>query len=99
MTVVPAGVSIEVGPGETVFAAARRAGFLWPTICGGLGTCRSCYVVVREGLEHASPISDLEEEGIRALGRPVDGHTRLACQLAVSGPLVVNRRGVRREGE
>jgi ferredoxin, 2Fe-2S len=38
----------------------------------------------------------LELEGIQALGRPVDGRTRLACQLTATGPIVVTKRGVHR---
>lgn len=99
MTVTPSGVTLEVQQGETVFSAARRQGFDWPTICGGLGTCRTCYVTVSEGVDNCGPMLDLEQEGVRALGRTLDGAVRLACQLRVAGPVVVSRRGVRREKE
>ena len=29
----PIGIDIEVAPGVTVMAAARGAGFIWPTVC------------------------------------------------------------------
>jgi 2Fe-2S ferredoxin len=92
-------VTLDVQTGETVFTAARRQGYTWPTICGGQGTCRTCYVTVKEGAEHCAPMPELEQEGIEALGRPLDGALRLACQLRVEGPVVVVRRGVHREKE
>jgi len=98
-TVVPAGLTIEVQPGETLFHAAGRQGYRWPTVCGGLGTCRTCFITVRDGMQNCGAMADLEKEGIQALGRPLDGRTRLACQLEVAGPIVVARRGVRRESE
>lgn len=97
--VTPAGAALDVTRGENVLAAARRHGWTWPTVCGGLGTCRTCYLAVRSGKEHCGPIRELEREGLEALGRPLDGSVRLACQLEVEGPVVVERRGVRRVEE
>ena len=94
--VEPSGTRLTVAGGQTVFDAARQAGYRWPTICGGQGTCRTCFVRVAAGFEHCSPIAALEREGIEALRRPLDGHTRLACQLRVTGPVTVTKSGVRR---
>lgn len=99
MIVTPVGAALDVTRGESVFLAARRHGWTWPTVCGGLGTCRTCYLAVRSGEENCGPIGELEQEGLEALGRPLDGSFRLACQLHVHGPVVVERRGVRREEE
>ncbi|KAB2340379.1 2Fe-2S iron-sulfur cluster-binding protein [Actinomadura rudentiformis] len=100
VVVQPAGVEIVVEDGESLMRAAERLGYRWPTICGGQGTCRTCFVQVDEGLAHCSGIGGLEREGIAALRRPVDGRTRLACQLRVTGgPVTVTRRGVRRRTE
>lgn len=93
--VQPAGIELAVEDGETLFEAAERAGYRWPTICGGQGTCRTCFVHVREGFEHCSGMGPLEQEGIQALRQPLDGSVRLACRLQVTGPVTVTRRGVR----
>ena len=94
--VLPVDEDIAVGPGESLMAAAERGGYKWPTICGGQGTCRTCYVELREGVDQCAPIGSLEQEGIQALKKPVDGWTRLACQLRISGDgVVVVKRGVR----
>jgi chlorosome envelope protein X len=97
--VEPAGVELVLEDGETLFLAAGRAGYKWPTICGGQGTCRTCFVRIQEGAENCSPMEPLETEAIHALRQPLDGSTRLACQLRTTGPVTVTKRGVRRRTE
>lgn len=96
VAVRPSGAELEVHGSEDLFTAAQRLGYRWPTVCGGKGTCRTCFVEVEEGVENCSPMGLLEREGIEALRRPVDGLTRLACRLRVEGPVTVTKRGVRR---
>ncbi|MET7689586.1 2Fe-2S iron-sulfur cluster binding domain-containing protein [Streptomyces sp. NPDC005483] len=96
VAVRPSGVELDVLDDEDVFTAAQRLGYRWPTLCGGKGTCRTCFVQVEEGAENCLPVGPLEREGIEALRRPVDGLTRLACRLRVQGPVTVTKRGVRR---
>ena len=92
----PADIRLEPEPGESVFAAAGRAGYRWPTVCGGQGTCRTCVMVVESGRENCSVIEDLEAEGLDALKEAKDGQYRLACQTRVTGDVTVTKRGVRR---
>lgn len=97
VVVRPSGVAFELADGEPLLRAAERYGYRWPTLCGGQGTCRTCFVQVEDGESDCSQIGQLEREGIEALRRPVDGRTRLACQLTVAGgPVTVIKRGVRR---
>lgn len=97
----PAGFELEVERGETVFAAAQRAGAHWPTKCFGQAQCWKCALVVREGHEHLEPPEPEESIILRQLtarGRrypPRD--TRLACQLRVHGDIVVDKPGATRE--
>jgi ferredoxin len=93
--VQPANVRLDPEPGETVFRAAARQGYRWPTICGGNGTCRTCLMIVEDGRENCSSIGDLEAEGLDALKEPKDGVRRLACQTCVTGDVVVTKRGVK----
>lgn len=99
MTVIvrPGMLRLEPQPGETVFAAAQRVGYRWPTVCGGQGSCRTCVMVVDDGRENCSAIGDWEAEGLDALRQPRDGVHRLACQTRVHGDVVVTKRGVRPE--
>jgi ferredoxin, 2Fe-2S len=96
VSIRPSGLELEVEAGETVFAAARRNGHRWPTVCQGEGTCRACVMTVEHGVEHCSPIGALELEGLISLREPVDGSIRLACQVRVDQAVVVHKPGVRR---
>jgi ferredoxin, 2Fe-2S len=93
----PSGLTFDVADGEeTVFQAAARAGLLWPTVCGGNGSCGTCFSEVLEGLEHCSPIGPLEHETVtQVLRQPAQTRRRLVCQLRITGPITVQRRGVR----
>jgi ferredoxin, 2Fe-2S len=98
--VEPAGVDIVVDAGETLMAAAVRAGYRWPTVCGGQAECGVCVLsVVSSGFELAPP-SPLEAGRLATVPERVlssDAVLRLACQLRVDGDgLVVFKRGVRR---
>lgn len=95
VTVHPSGIRLSPAPGETVFAAAARQGYRWPTVCGGMGTCRTCVMEVDSGRENCAPIGDLEAEGLDALKEAKDGGHRLACQTTVTGDVVVTKRGVK----
>jgi 2Fe-2S ferredoxin len=95
VSVEPAGVVIELEPGESLLRAAQRCGYRWPTVCDGNASCGVCVAQVVSGFENCSEIGTLELERIVALNKPVDGKARLACQLTIEGPVTVHRRGVR----
>lgn len=94
--VEPAGLELEVAEGETVMAAAERSGYRWPTICKGMATCRTCVLKVLDGVDYLVPPGPTERSALAELPaaqqRP---NVRLACQLEVRGPVVVEKRGVR----
>ena len=94
----PSGIEIAAIEGETVMAAATRHGLRWPTVCGGNGTCRTCYFVVVGGAEHFAPAAPGEDEAIREIRRSFGACAepiRLACQAQVAGDVVVSKYGVR----
>ncbi len=94
----PSGTSIDVPVGSTVFAAAVDAGYRWPTVCGGQGSCRTCYMQVLEYPESFADPEAWESEGLAQLGsvgNPGDTF-RLACQARVVAEATVFKRGVRR---
>ena len=49
ITFLPAGVSVEVSPEDTVIRAAMKAGVHINASCGGAGVCGKCRVFVEEG--------------------------------------------------
>jgi 2Fe-2S ferredoxin len=96
VTMRPSGISFAVNSGETVFAAASRAGLQWPTICGGNGNCGTCCSQIIDGHDGCSPIGEHELETLSTVLRaPTDGSRRLVCQLRIETDVTVQRRGVR----
>jgi len=94
----PSGLRFEVAEGEeTVFHGAARAGLRWPTVCGGNGSCGTCFSEVLEGIEHCSAMEPLEQETVtNILRQPAQSGRRLVCQLRITGPITLVKRGVRR---
>jgi ferredoxin, 2Fe-2S len=96
--VEPLGEKIEVAEGETIFEAASRHGYDWPTRCHGQAQCTFCWLEVESG--HANTLdSGIEEELILDRIRRVRGATsdvpyRLACRLKIKGDVVVRKDGV-----
>lgn len=99
VTVRPSGISFAVTGGETVMAAAERAGFSWPTTCHGIGECRACVMaVVSDDLDALGPSDALEADAIAAIASSLAGDPRrwrLACQATVRGDVEVRKVGVR----
>ncbi len=57
--------------------------------CGGKLACATCRVIVREGLEHLSPLGDDEHDMLERAG-VADAAARLACQaIAVGADLTI----------
>ena len=99
--VVPSGYEFSLQGGESIFHAAIRAGFQWPTRCFGQAQCLACSCLVIAGAEHLAPVDAKEADCLALLSHlpAKDGERRLACQatLANVGTIVVEKRGVRDE--
>jgi len=97
VTVEASNLRFSVEPGETVFEAAQRHGYAWPTICGGRADCTRCFMEVLDGAENLSPMGPAERAALdrcrwRGEERPWE---RLACCARVLGAVTVRRRSVR----
>jgi adenylate cyclase len=86
---LPDKVEVEVREGETLMWAGRREGVNQVNVCGGIGRCSTCRVIVLEGLEHCSPPGKDEQVIREMLNLPPN--VRLACQTTISGPVKVRR--------
>jgi len=98
--VEPSGITLDLRDGETVMAAAGRAGYRWPTICGGLADCGACALEVLETAAALPPPTTIEGMRLNVLverRRYPDRTFRLACQLVPTGDLVVRKTGVVRD--
>ena len=78
----PEGKTVEVRRGATLLDAARAAGVLVSSICGGDGICGRCRVQILSGSVDAEPTALLSRKEIR------EGFT-LACQTRVIGNVVI----------
>jgi 2Fe-2S ferredoxin len=67
-----------VRPGDTLLDVAERANFPLHHSCGGMGTCGTCRIIVRQGLEKIGPPGAVELEIIK--DRRFLTTERLACQ-------------------
>jgi 2Fe-2S ferredoxin len=98
VTVEPLGDKIEVAEDETIFEAAFRHGYEWPTRCYGQAQCTFCCLEVESG--NANTVDpETEEELILDRIRRIRSATseapyRLACRLKIKGDVVVRKDGV-----
>jgi ferredoxin, 2Fe-2S len=93
--ILPIGLTIMVPDGETIMSVALAAGWRWPNVCGGEAACGVCVLEVQQGMEHASPVGRDEAVRLVFIRKADKPGARLACQLRVSGPMRVLKRGAR----
>lgn len=72
---------------QSVLDVALRQGLALDHTCGGFGTCGTCRIFVREGLENLPPRNEIEAE--MAEDRGFKEQERLACQTPPVEGLVV----------
>ena len=80
---------VECAPGDTVLAAALRAGVPFAHACGGHSSCSTCRVVVVEGRNACADRTPKERVIAERLGFPPE--FRLACQTKLVGDVTLRR--------
>jgi 2Fe-2S ferredoxin len=88
VTFLPANLTVEVEEGTSILDAALDHAIDLEHNCGGNCACSTCHVIVQEGMEHLSELTEEEEDQLD----DADGLTkqsRLGCQAKISGPVVV----------
>ncbi len=86
---LPERIEVEVKEGETLLKAAAAAGVPHVKVCGGIGRCSTCRVIVLDGLQYCSPLTKDEQNIVTMLNLPPN--VRLACQTTITGPVKVRR--------
>jgi len=94
----PSGLDIEVDPGTSVLAAARRLGVDLDSVCGGRGICGRCQVVPSTGSFAKwginSPTDALSARGATEEAykgrRPLSDGRRLGCAAFIDGDAVID---------
>ena len=80
---------VECAPGDTVLAAALRAGVPFAHACGGHSSCSTCRVVVVEGRNACAERTPKERVIAERLGFPPE--FRLACQTKLTADVTMRR--------
>lgn len=83
ITFLPDGKTVKVATGTTILDAARKAGIILSSPCGGDGLCRKCRVRVRTGEV------DNESQKVFSEREQKAGYV-LACEAGVFGDAVVD---------
>ena len=81
----PAGVTVQVPAGATVYEAAHAASLTVDAPCGGQGTCGKCRVVLSGTAVNAPTAPETEHLSTELLGKGM----RLACQARVLADVTV----------
>ncbi|WP_255490121.1 2Fe-2S iron-sulfur cluster-binding protein [Bdellovibrio sp. KM01] len=90
ITFLPDGIDVLVSQkDQSVLDVAVREGFALDHTCGGFGTCGTCRIFVRQGLEKLPPRNDIEAD--IAEDRGFRDFERLACQTEPIDGLVIER--------
>jgi len=84
---LPEGKRIEAPVGATLLDVALKLNVDLASFCGGRGACGKCRILVIEGSENLSPLSEAEKRLLRR--DDLEMGFRLACQARVMGPVTV----------
>ena len=77
------GKVIQNDAGKTVLQNIHASGTDWLFMCGGKGRCTTCKIVVLEGADNLSVLT--ESENRYRLLRRLKENERLACQVRANG--------------
>lgn len=83
---------VQIEPGETILAAAKKIGAPEGDRCGGVCACSTCHVYVTKGFNNTSDVED-EEFDILDKAFDVRSTSRLGCQAKVNGDIEVEISG------
>jgi uncharacterized 2Fe-2S/4Fe-4S cluster protein (DUF4445 family) len=87
VVVQPFGLRRRVEGGQTLYEVIREAGIELTSICGGLGRCGKCCVVITKGQTTINKPTEVEQE--RFSVQELSSGVRLACQVKVQGSIEV----------
>lgn len=74
---------------KTLLSIAQENYVDWMYACGGKGRCTTCKVIVKDGKENLSEVTEAEHRFIN-MSRLDANHERLACQACLmQGDIVV----------
>lgn len=81
--------SASAAPLQTILDVSLLNDIPHVCVCGGIGKCSTCRVIVLDGLDQCLPRNQIETRMARLKG--FSSEIRLACQTRIMGPLTVKR--------
>ncbi len=91
---LPQHVTVEVDPAKIPYGRTGQPGSILDIAlengvdidhaCGGVCACSTCHVIVKEGLESCSPMTDAEGDMLD-MAPATTPNSRLACQCVPNG--------------
>ena len=79
----------DAAPLQTILEISHRNDIAHVCVCGGLGKCSTCRVVVLDGLKNCLPRNQVETSMAQKKG--FSPEVRLACQTRLVGPVKLKR--------
>lgn len=73
--------------GETLLSALQRSRLPVHSSCGGMGTCGTCRIIVKEGSQLLPIPNEVEQEMI--VDRGFEANERLSCQISPHSEIVI----------
>ncbi len=81
-------VVLEVDEGTSILHACMENAVHLQHNCGGVCACSTCHVIIKQGMENLSDMSEEEEEQLdEAVGLTLT--SRLGCQAKIYGDVTV----------
>lgn len=87
VSIQPFGLRRRAEIGQTLFEVVRDARIELTSICGGLGLCGKCRVIVTKGQETISKPTEAEQRHLST--QELSSEIRLACQVRIPGSIEV----------
>ena len=84
LTILPAGLTVEVAAGTSLLQAILDAGQKLVSKCGGEAKCGACHLFVTEGRKGVSRMTPVENSKLDTI-IGIGSKSRLACQVMLLG--------------
>jgi len=84
LTILPAGLTVEVAAGTSLLQAILDAGQKLVTKCGGEAKCGACHLFITEGRKGVSTMTAVENGKLDTI-IGIGSKSRLACQVTLLG--------------
>lgn len=78
----PTAQTVDATSGESLLEVAQRASVPMEHTCGGIASCGTCHIKVKEGERGLSPINS-DEKTVLRFDKTANEKSRLACQAKV----------------